>query len=106
MVTGEFEESNNSIIVGSVSVERSLWREVCGEKSVITPIKVTARDGKLTSFGFTASRTFDVKACRGASADFVGRQHKAKVAFDLLGLQKSENPPAKPGQLETGMGGK
>ncbi|KAJ7808907.1 hypothetical protein B0H14DRAFT_2608556 [Mycena olivaceomarginata] len=50
---------------------------------------------------FKSIKDFDVKACRGASADFVGRQHKAKVAFDLLGLQKSENPPAKPGQLET-----
>jgi hypothetical protein len=50
---------------------------------------------------FKSIKDFDVKACRGASADFVGCQHKAKVAFDLLGLQKSENPPAKPGQLET-----
>jgi hypothetical protein len=50
---------------------------------------------------FKSIKEFDVKACQGASADFVGRQHKAKVAFYLLGLQKLENPPERPGQLET-----
>lgn len=50
---------------------------------------------------FKNIKDFDVKACRGVSADFLGRESKAKVAFDLLGLQKLDASPLKPGQFET-----